>query len=194
MISALRHASSPHGRQFPESPASCHPRRLQCLGVRPPWSKLSTAGSGVKSTSAASRFCPQLMDKWPPDRHGLKSHLRSARRRGSAQQKQAQDFLLTPPTQSHQERLASLWEAWWDEKAWHSSMPATPAALGAPNTIRALPKRLPFTVYSGTEVHCGSTGTYGLLGGCGPPVRHRYSQGHPATPCGSDMERALDFL
>lgn len=40
----------------------------------------------------------------------------------------------------------------------------------------------------------GSTGMSRLLGGCGPPVRHRCSQGHPATPSSSDMQRALDFL
>lgn len=34
----------------------------------------------------------------------------------------------------------------------------------------------------------------GLFGGCGPPVWHRCSQGHQAVPCGSDVERALDFL
>lgn len=41
---------------------------------------------------------------------------------------------------------------------------------------------------------CGSTGTSGLLDGCGPPVWHRHSQGHLATLSGSDMERALNFL
>lgn len=47
---------------------------------------------------------------------------------------------------------------------------------------------------AGTEALSGSAGTSGLLGGCGPPVRHRGSQGHAAAPCGSDVERALDFL
>lgn len=126
---------------------------------------------------------------------------RSAGSWDSTQQGWAQGLLLLHPAQSHQERPVSA-RSMMGCKAWHCSRPGIAACLAAcsprsPCTLRELLTAHVPRGHSGkfeTACMCGSIGTSELLGGCGPPVRHRDSQGHPATPSGSDMERALNFL
>lgn len=120
---------------------------------------------------------------------------RSAGSWDSTQQGWAQGLLLLHPAQSHQERPVTA-RSMVGGKAWHCSLPGCLQPQGPMYTQGLLTAHVP-RGHSGkfeAACMCGSIGTSELLGGCGPPVRHRHSQGHPATPSGSDMERALNFL
>lgn len=192
MIADLIHAPTPHERQFPEPPAPCHPLAAppRCQACPEAGRVVQVVGEGPAST--ASHSCPWLMDKWPPEQHGLEPHLGvlADGAQFSCGRCKACFWLL-------QHRATSRGRC--QLEAWQLERPGTPAAAGIPQTLGTFQGSMssqgqPASVQRGTEAPCGGAGTPGLLGGCGPPVWHRCSQGHPAALCGSDVERALDFL